>query len=250
MSGLIGAIRIPAAPATVALIIQLRSATPVRRDAAHEGAGLRVGRRPGDQAEPREAEHHRERDRQRDHGQRQVEAVRKDDDRSELPSLGGKDRRDADGGRPLTDGHELLDHDEDAKRRHRACERWRGPQWSEDDDVDERAEDRVQEERDGCGGNEPERPAQVDALGQARDQHDQLAVAQPGVGVRAVKRDGAGREVDDARAPVRQDEREGQGGEDTAVADAEEECSDVIHGCPLGALASRQSGISSSLRAS
>ena len=56
-----------------------------------------------------------------------------------------------------------------------------------------------------------------------------LPVPQEGVRVGAVQRLGTGGEVDDARGPVGQDERQRQRGEGAAVAEPEKRRREVVH---------------------
>ena len=76
VSGLIGAIRIPAAPATAALIIQLNKRDAVGGHAADVGAGLGLRHRPRQQPEPGPPVDRGQYQRQHDHGDGEVEAVR------------------------------------------------------------------------------------------------------------------------------------------------------------------------------
>ena len=124
----------------------------VRRDAADEGTGLRLGRGPGEEAEAGVAEDQAEDDRDHDDGHGQVEAVRQDRQRAPLPAPGREDRLHRHRRGAHGDRHDALDHDHDAQRRHRPSERRSVAQWSEHHEVEHGAEQRRDQQGDDRGG--------------------------------------------------------------------------------------------------
>ena len=81
-------------------------------------------------------------------------------------------------------------------------------------------------------GQKREVGAEVDLLGKARDQDEQLTLAQERVGVGAVQRDRPGGEVEDAAAAVGHHQRHRQRGEDRPVGEPEQQEDQMLIHCP------------------
>ena len=117
--------------------------------------------------------------------------------------------------------------------RHRLGHRPVVAQRPEDEQVTERAEDGLDGQRHQEGRPEPPGRAHADRRREARDRVEQLAVAQERVGVGRVESLGAGGEVEDARRAVGDHHGHGQGGEDAAVPQPQQQELDVgAHALP------------------
>ena len=169
VSGLIGAMRIPAAPATTALAIQFSSAmrsgeTPLTSAPICVSATARV-------RSPKRVQRYSavSASVSPNDGDREIEAIGEQRRRSPSPRPRRKDRGHAH--RRLTEPvlDEALHHDEDAERRHRPREQRSLPKRPEHDGVEQRAERRGERERDQCRRDEAERSADADRLRQARE---------------------------------------------------------------------------------
>ena len=203
---------------------------PVGRDAADVGPRLGLGRGSRHEAEAGVAVGRRQRDGQEDDRERQVEAVGQHEDRSPLPALDGEDRSDVHRVGALPDRQHALDDDEDAERRDRLGQLGGVAERSEDQHVEERAEEGGDDHRDREGGPEAELLAEVDGLREPRERDEELALPQARVRVRHVEGHGAGREVHHPRGAVGDDEGERERSEHAPAAEAEQERSEVVHG--------------------
>ena len=226
--GVIGAIRMPARPATTALITQLNPA--MRSGEMWEtyapfsvsAASTRV------QSEPREPVARRDHNGQRDHGDREPDAVRRHAHRADDPHVGRKDRRYGDRARSEALHDHARDDHHHSDRRHRFRDSRRATQRTERRHVEHEPEYGVEQQCDRDGARERHWSSEVDRVRQPGEQQEQLPLAEERVHVGARERHRAGGEVDDSRAPVRDDERERERGEDGAVREAEQQEDEML----------------------
>ena len=199
----------------------------VGREPADQRAHLGLRRRPRGQSETRVTEQHCQHDTQNDDRPGQPEPVGRDVRPEEADVVLGEDRVDVDDRRPGLVLHHCGQQTHEADGRHRLRHRPVVAQRPEDQQVAERAQHGLDGQR--RQQRRPEAPGRADA-DRGREPGDgveQLPVAQERVGVGGIERLGPGSEVQDTRRAVGDDQCDGQGGEDAAVAQAQEQELDV-----------------------
>ncbi len=208
-------------------------ADPIGGDAADVRPLLALGHRPADQAEAGVAPHRPHEDRDDDHGGRHVHPVLRDGHVAE-PRTGRRRRcgRRRSGAVPTRWVIRPTITTETPSEATALGHRRRGAQRPEHEQVQHQAQ--AGGDRQRQDGRRPEaHPGDLDRLGQARQQEQQLAPAQPRVEGGGEQGDGAHAEVHHLRAAVRDDQREPQRGEHRAVGQPEQQERDVLaHTCP------------------